>query len=84
MRDDARERLDAHIDETHYPDAESLCARCSDEMARERGLDRDLRGFDIPDLPDHDHVGSCLGSTSARRRRSTYPRFTWIWPIPLS
>ena len=27
------------------------------EVARQRGLDRDLRGLAVADLADHDHVG---------------------------
>ena len=41
------------------------------EVARERGLDRDLRGLAVADLADHHHVRDpSAGSTAARSRTS--------------
>ena len=37
--------------------ASLVCTRGQHQVAGERGLDRDLRGLEVADLADHDHVG---------------------------
>jgi hypothetical protein len=86
-RDERRadqERLDAHVDEARDRARRVVgVQRREHEVARERGLDRDLRGLEVADLADQDHVRVLAQDRAqpARNVRSTFA-FTSIWPIP--
>ena len=59
--------------------------RREDEVAGERGLDRDLGRLGVADLADHDDVG-VLAEDGAQAVANVRPiaGFTWIWLTPSS
>ncbi len=70
-----QERLDAHVDESrHRRRGVVRVHRGEHQVTRERGLDRNLRGLEIADLADHDHV-RVLAQDRAQRFRERQVNF---------
>ena len=68
------ERLDAHLAEARDRRGRVVrVQRREDEVARESGLDRDLRRLGVADLADHDDVG-VRAEDRAQRRGEREPR----------
>ncbi len=62
-----QERFDPHIEQTRKRAGGIICMqRAEHEMAGQGGLDRDFRGFGIPDFTHHDDIG-VLAQEGAQR-----------------
>ena len=60
------------------------CAGREHQVAGERGLHRDLSGFQVADFADHDHVRVPThdGSQRVGETSKSICGLTWIWLMP--
>ena len=80
-----QEGLDAHVGQARDGARRVVgVQRGQHQVAGERGLDGDLRGLEVADLADHDHV-RVLAQDGAQRLgegRGRSSALTCVWPMP--